>query len=106
VTPLLLTQCTRDFTYAFANRAYAAMLGTTPEEIIGKPLWEVIGVEALETIRPYIESTLSGRTVEYEAEIPFARIGPRFLRVVDTPVIDDQGQICGWIASMSDITER
>jgi len=64
VTPLLLTQCTRDFTYAFANRAYAAMLGTTPEEIIGKPLWEVIGVEALETIRPYIESTLSGRTVE------------------------------------------
>ena len=82
------------------------MLGTTPEEIIGKPLWEVIGVEALETIRPYIESTLSGRTVEYEAEIPFARIGPRFLRVVDTPVIDDQGQVRGWIASMSDITER
>jgi PAS domain S-box-containing protein len=106
VTPLLLTQCTRDFTYGFVNRAYAAMLGTTPEEIIGKPLSEVIGSEALETIRPYIESTLSGRTVEYEAEIPFARIGPRFLRVVDTPVIDDQGQVCGWIASMSDITER
>ena len=106
VTPLLLTQCTRDFTYGFVNRAYANMLGTTPEEIIGKPLWEIIGSEALETIRPYIESTLSGRTVEYEAEIPFARIGPRFLRVVDTPVIDDQGQVRGWIASMSDVTER
>jgi PAS domain S-box-containing protein len=106
VTPLLLTQCTRDFIYAFVNRAYAAMLGTTPEEIIGKPVSEVIGSAALETIRPYIESTLAGRTVEYEAEIPFARIGPRFLRVVDTPVIDDQGQVHGWIASMSDITER
>ncbi|HEY6996615.1 MAG TPA: MASE1 domain-containing protein, partial [Candidatus Binatia bacterium] len=106
VTPLLLTQCTRDFIYAFVNRAYAAMLSTTPEEIIGKPVSEVIGSAALETIRPYIESTLAGHTVEYEAEIPFARIGPRFLRVVDTPVIDDQGQVHGWIASMSDITER
>ena len=106
VTPLLLTQCTRDFTYTFVNRAYAAMVGATPEEIIGKSVWDVIGVQALETVRPYIESTLSGRTVEYEAEIPFAQIGPRFLRVVDTPVTDDQGQVCGWIASMSDITER
>ncbi|HEX5607692.1 MAG TPA: MASE1 domain-containing protein [Candidatus Binatia bacterium] len=106
VTPLLLTQCTRDFTYEFVNRAYAALLGTTPEEIIGKSIWDVIGAEGLETIRPYIESTLSGRTVEYEAEIRFARIGPRFLRVVDTPVTDDQGQVRGWIASMSDITER
>jgi two-component system, cell cycle sensor histidine kinase and response regulator CckA len=106
VTPLLLTQCTRDFTYEFVNRAYAALLGTTPEEIIGKSIWDVIGAEGLEIIRPYIEITLSGRTVEYEAEIPFARIGPRFLRVVDTPVTDEQGQVRGWIASMSDITER
>ena len=78
VTPVLLTQCTREFTYTFVNRAYAAMLGTTPEAIIGKSLSQVIGAEALELIRPYIESTLSGHTVEYEAEIPFARIGPRF----------------------------
>ena len=106
VTPLLLTQCTRDFTYEFVNRAYAALLGTTPEEIVGKSMSDVIGAEGLETIRPYIETTLSGHTVEYEAEVPFARIGPRFLRVVDTPVTDDQGQVRGWIASMSDVTER
>ncbi|HEY1234869.1 MAG TPA: MASE1 domain-containing protein [Candidatus Binatia bacterium] len=106
VTPLLLTQCTRDFTYEFVNRAYAALLGTTPEEIVGKSIWDVLGADGLETIRPYIEITLSGRTVEYEAEIPFERIGPRFLRVVDTPVTDEQGHVRGWIASMSDITER
>ena len=106
LTPLLLTECTRDFTYTFVNRAYAAMLGTAPDEIIGKSISEVIGAEALEIIRPYVESTLSGHTVEYEAEIPFAQIGPRFLRVADTPLSDDKGRIRGWIASMSDITER
>ena len=30
-TPVMLTQCTRDLRYTFVNRAYAEMLGTTPD---------------------------------------------------------------------------
>ncbi len=106
VTPVLLAQCSRDFTYTFVNRAYAAMLGLPAEEIIGKPMGEIIGAEAFEKIRPYLETVLGGRSVEYELEIASARVGMRCLRVVDTPEIDNQGRTRGWIASMSDITER
>ena len=106
VTPMLLARCSRDFKYTFVNRAYAAMLGLVPREIVGKPIGEIIGVEAFEKIKPYLETVLRGLTVEYELEIPVAGAGRRCLRVVDTPETDNQGGIRGWIASMSDITER
>jgi len=106
ITPVLLAQYSRDLRYTFVNRAYAAMLGLTPEQIIGRPIPDIIGAEAFETIRPHAETVLQGRPVEYEAEIPHERLGSRFVRVVYTPDKDEQGQVRGWIASINDITER
>ena len=106
VTPVILTQCSRDLRYTFVNRAHAEMFGLTPEQIIGKTIPEIIGAEAFETIRPHVETVLQGRPVEYEAEIPYERVGSRFVRVVYMPDKDEHGQIRGWIASISDITER
>jgi PAS domain S-box-containing protein len=106
VTPVILTQCSRDLRFTFVNRAHAEMLGLTPEQIIGRTLPEIIGAEAFETIRPHVEAVLQGRPVEYEAEIPYERVGSRFVRVVYMPDKDEHGQVRGWIASISDITER
>ncbi len=106
ITPVLLTQCSRDLRYTFVNRAYAAMLGLTPEQIIGRPIPEIMGAEAFETVRPHVEIVLQGRPAEYELEIPFQRIGTRFLRGVYMPDEDAQGHVRGWIASIIDITER
>jgi PAS domain S-box-containing protein len=106
VTPVILTQCSRDLRFTFVNRAHAEMLGLTPEQIIGRTVPEIIGAEAFETIRPHVETVLQGRPVEYEGEIPYQRVGSRFVRVVYMPDKDEHGQIRGWIASITDITER
>ncbi|HZA53979.1 MAG TPA: MASE1 domain-containing protein, partial [Candidatus Udaeobacter sp.] len=52
ITPLMLTQCSRDLNYKFVNQSYAAMLDLTPQQIIGRPIAEILGAEAFETIRP------------------------------------------------------
>src|SRR6184192_903590 len=65
-TPFMLTLCSRDLRYQFVSRAYAEMLGRTPEEIAGKPIVEIMGEEGLKTISPHIERVLKGHTVEYE----------------------------------------
>jgi PAS domain S-box-containing protein len=106
ITPIRLTQCSRDLKYTFVNRAYAAMFDGTPDQIIGKSIVEIMGTEAFETIRPHVESVLQGQTVEYETEIPYPQAGRRFVRAVYMPDKDEQGEVRGWVASISDITER
>jgi PAS domain S-box-containing protein len=106
VTPVMLAQCSRDLRYLFVNRAYAEMLSLKPEEIIGRPMVDIVGAKAYAAIRPYVEKVLTGVPVEYEEDVPLRRVGSRALRVVYMPDTDGQGNVRGWVASISDITER
>jgi PAS domain S-box-containing protein len=105
-TPVLLTRLSRDLRYVFVNRACAEWFGRPPDEIVGKPIVEVMGREAFETIRPYVERVLQGQRVEYETQIPYQGIGTRFMHVTYIPERNAQGQVTGWLASVLDITER
>jgi PAS domain S-box-containing protein len=105
-TPFMLTRCSRDLHYRFVSRAYAEMIGRTPEEIVGKPIVEIMGEEGLKTITPYIEKVLQGDPVEYETEVSFQGVGAPWLHVVYSPDRDTQGNIAGWFASIVDITQR
>src|SRR6266705_1778167 len=84
-TPFMLTRCSRDLRYRFVSRAYARMLGRTPEEIAGKPIVEIMGEEGLKTISPHIERVLKGQHAEYEMEVSFQSVGAPCLHCVYTP---------------------
>ncbi len=102
-----LTRCTREFYYLSANSAYAKIAGVPREQIVGKPIVEVLGEKGLATIMPYVERVLNGERVEYETPVLFkAGDGARFLHIVYTPDKDDDGAVIGWVASITDITER
>jgi PAS domain S-box-containing protein len=107
ITPVLLTQCSSsDLRYRFVNRAYATIFGLTPEAIVGKTVPEFIGEAAYETVRPYLQKVLEGNPVEYEGEIPYQQAGNRYMRVVYMPDRDARGKVIGWVASLTDITDR
>ncbi len=101
-----LTRCSRDWIYLSANPAYAAIIGKPLDQVIDRPIAEVMGAEAAETIRSYVERVLGGEHVTYEAELPYSGAGHRYLRVSYTPDADAAGQIVGWVACIADITER
>jgi PAS domain S-box-containing protein len=105
-TPLLLTRCSRDRRYLFANRAYAEFIGHPAEEIVGRPIVEVMGESAFATITPHVERVLRGEPVEFETEVDYASVGRRFMRALYTPDRDEHGDVIGWIATIIDITER
>jgi PAS domain S-box-containing protein len=105
VTPWMLTRCGRDLRYRFVNRAYAQMVGHAPEQIAGRPIAEVLGAQAYETIRPHIEAVLQGHTVEYEDDLHLEN-GTRSVHVVYVPERNDRGDVIGWLASIVDVTER
>src|SRR5262245_60828228 len=103
-TPLLLTRCSKDRRFVFVNQACAEFLGRCPEEIIGRPIADVLGDEALAAIAPHIDRVLRGESVEFETEVPYAHSGRRFMRATYTPDRDARGQVIGWIASIADVT--
>jgi PAS domain S-box-containing protein len=105
-TPFMLTRCTRDLRYRFVSRAYAEMIGRTPEEVVGRPIAELMGEQGFNTIRPYVERVLQGERVEFESMVPFHGAQIPWLHVVYTPDRDGHGNVTGWFASIVDITER
>jgi PAS domain S-box-containing protein len=100
-----LTHCSRDLRYLACNRAYEQLVGISAEQIIGRPMIDVLGAKAFEEIRPYIERVLRGERVEFEVEVPISSGEPRFFHVVDEPWFDSEGLVTGWIASVSEITD-
>jgi signal transduction histidine kinase len=76
------------------------------EQIIGRPIAEVMGEKAFDIVRPYMERALQGERVEYEVELPWAAGGPKWTHFVYTPSQENDGSISGWVASVRDISER
>jgi two-component system CheB/CheR fusion protein len=105
-TPLLLTRCSKDRRFQFVNRACAKFLGRAPDDIVGRPIGDIVGVDALSLISPYIDRVLRGESVEFEMEIPYAHRGRCFMHATYTPDRDERGEVIGWIASITDVTER
>jgi PAS domain S-box-containing protein len=104
--PVLITQSSRDMRYVFVNNAYADFIGKPIELIAGAPVMEMMGEAAFRKIRPFVDRVLTGERVEYEMEIPYATTGTRYMHVVYVPDVDAQGAVVGWIATLSDVTER
>jgi PAS domain S-box-containing protein len=107
ITPVMLARCSRDLRYLYANRAYAEMVGTTPDHIVGQPIESIVGARGFATIRPHIEQVLRGEPVEYEDDVHFESTNKsHWLRVTFMPDRDLYGRVIGWVASMADITDR
>ncbi len=101
-----LTRCSREGVYLSVNPAFAKIAGKPIDQIVGRSIAEVMGAEAAEATRPYLDRTLKGERVTYEAEVPFDSTGRRYLHVNYSPDIDSAGVVVGWVASVTDITKR
>ena len=105
-TPFMLTRCSRELRFRFVSESYAAMFGRRPEDLVGKPIVEVIGEEAFGTILPHVEKVLGGDQVEYEARLAYQGIAARVIRFVYTPDKNEHGEVIGWVASLLDVTDQ
>jgi PAS domain S-box-containing protein len=105
-TPFMLVRCGTDLRYRFISQAYAKWIGLPRDQIVGKPISEVLGETSFATLRPHIETVLSGRAVDFECDIDFRGVGLRRLHIAYRPETDTAGNIDGWIASLLDITEQ
>jgi PAS domain S-box-containing protein len=104
--PAMLAQVDCNERYRFVNQAYAKRFGLASEQIVGRSVREILGEQAYQLIRPHLQRVRQGELVDYEIEIPYERIGRRFVRVGHVPERDTHGKVIGWVSAISDMTAR
>lgn len=102
--PQFVAYTDKDLRYQFVNATYKNEFGLTTEELIGRKLPDVIGQEAFEEARPFVEKALNGEKVRYQARYNYASGGSREIDGQLLPDIADNGQVEGYYAVLSDIT--
>jgi len=99
--PAAVALCSRDLRYIWVNRRCAEWLGMAAEEVLGRPVAQIIGEDNLDAIRPHIERVLAGEHVSYERQVNYPGLGERWVRILFSPTHDGSG----WITVASDIHE-
>jgi len=101
-----VARCSRDLTFLWVNRRFADWLGKRPEEVIGRPMLQVIGREAMNGFQPYAGRVLAGEEVRYERLVDYPGLKRKWVGAFFSPTHDGSGAPSGWVAVISDIDER
>src|SRR5262249_26789008 len=104
--PIYLAQFDRDGRFTFVNDGYARRFGLLPAQIVGQLVQGVIGAAAYEVVRGHVEAALAGRAVEFEAAIPYPRLGVRVMHCGYRPEVDAAGEVRGVVEVLLDVTDR
>lgn len=104
--PALISYIDADHRYRFVNKAYQEWFGYMPEEVLGKSMPEVLGANAYAQVRPHVDAALGGRSIRFEAEMPYRAGGTRSILGEYVPDIRLDGSIPGIYVLVQDITER
>ena len=100
--PALISYIDSDRVYRFSNRAYEDWFGSRAD---GKKIEDFLGKTAYQKIAGHVDEVLSGRKVNYQAELSYSS----GTHVVDATYVPDRGTngvIKGYFALVQDITER
>ena len=103
--PALIAYVDAGQRYRFNNHAYAEWFGRTPDELRGTRVRDLLGKEAYEAVRGAIETALSGQPASYEKLVPYER-GSRWTSTQFIPDVDPAGEVRGFVALVTDVTER
>lgn len=104
--PVLACYVDRDLVYRFVNRGYDEWFGLNADDIVGRPVEEVLGPAALKVVQPQFDRVLAGERFSVEQWMPYARGARRFVEIHYVPRDDQSGQVVGFFALIQDHTQR
>jgi PAS domain S-box-containing protein len=107
--PCGIVTCNLDGRRTYVNRAFAEMMGCSPEELISEAApFKNWPPDQREKIHELFLEVLSGRVPKDGVELNFQRRSGELFTVLLTfsELLDGSHQRCGWVAAVLDITER
>ncbi len=103
--PAMIFYLDEEQRYKSCNIVFMDWFKTTSDEVIGKTVREFIGEAAYQSAEPYLKEAYKGKQTRYEIKAP-TRIGTdKWLDIVYTPHINNEGLVIGVIVHAMDITQ-
>jgi PAS domain S-box-containing protein len=99
--PALVSYTDSDLILRFVNRRYEDWYGIPADQIIGKPLAELIGKAGFLDIAEHVKSVLSGQEVEFEGQIAGTH---RWFHASLVPHHAADGRVAGYFTLVYDVT--
>jgi PAS domain S-box-containing protein len=92
----------------FANRRIGEMLGWTPEEMFGRPVYDFMDRRWARVARGRMRSEAAGRGAPTQCDAKYVRRDGSdvWAIVTRTPIFDEEGRYSGLLAMVTDVTER
>ncbi|MDZ4233020.1 MAG: PAS domain-containing protein, partial [Dietzia sp.] len=103
--PSLIGYWDRRLCNVFANSAYIDYWGTTPEQVAGRHIRDVLGEEIYELNLPYIRAALAGQEQSFSRILTDSQGATRHAQVSYIPNSVD-GRVDGFYAVVTDVTAR
>lgn len=102
--PAMLSYIDADRRLQYHNRAYVEWLGMPGARLEGRPVAELLGVEAWREIGPHLDEAFAGSVVRYERvqatpDLQCCRVAALYL-----PHFGDQGRVVGVFCVLADVT--
>ncbi|MFA5982747.1 MAG: PAS domain-containing protein [Methylococcaceae bacterium] len=104
--PALISYLDTDFNYKLVNKAYEIWFHKDSKQIIGHNVRVVVGESVWHSVKPHLESALSGEISTFDQELLDNQAIPRWVQVTLIPDIDYTGKVEGIIAHIVNINER
>jgi len=104
--PALIAYVDADQRYQAANRVFEEWYEVPTSSIVGKTLAEVVGAENYEKIRHEVDRALAGEHVSYDRTITYVAGRTRDIRASLAPDFGPEGEVRGYYALITDITDR
>ncbi|WP_172830098.1 sensor domain-containing diguanylate cyclase [Halopseudomonas salegens] len=104
--PILIAFIDPQLRYREINATYTRWYDLPADQIIGRPVADIMGEAAFANIEPYMLAALSGQHVAFESLFPHpsGRIIP--VAVDYTPLRGNQGEVQGFYAMVRDVSDR
>jgi PAS domain S-box-containing protein len=90
----------------FVNGRMVEMLGTTIEEMMGRPLFDYIDEQDRGFAERFIQRRMAGINEAHEFRFRRSDGSPLWVLMSTSPVVDEQGRYAGALAMSTDITAR
>lgn len=95
-----------DGTYRYVNQAFSGPFGRSPEEVIGRRIWDLFSAEEAEKrMRVVRQAFATKEAIVFDVRVPTAA-GDTFYITSVKPILDTTGKVSSVVCISKNITER
>ena len=106
VLPQFVSYLNKECIFQFVNATHLNFFNLSEDQIIGQKLSDIIGWEAYEKEKPYLNRVWNGEMVHHEGYFDFPGRKTAYMEATFIPELSQTGEVDGFYAVLSDITDK